>query len=95
MSVGEVFVYLVVALFCGLVGQALAGRSLGGLVVSTVVGLIGAMLGGYIARSLKAPEPFLVVVGDRTIPMLWTVIGAALVTFIVCAFTRGRRAAIA
>jgi len=88
MSIGEVIVYLVVALICGLVGQAIVGRSLGGLVVSTVVGLIGAMLGGLIARELGAPEPFLVSVGGRTIPMLWTVIGAALVTGIVCLFTR-------
>jgi len=88
MSIGEIIVYLVVALICGLVGQALAGRSLGGLVVSTVVGLIGAMLGAYIARSIGAPEPFLVSVGDRTIPLLWTVIGAALVTAIVCLVSR-------
>jgi uncharacterized membrane protein YeaQ/YmgE (transglycosylase-associated protein family) len=93
MSIGEVIVYLVVALVCSLVGQAIAGRSLGGLIVSTVVGLIGAMLGGLIARSISAPEPFLITVGDRTIPMLWTVIGAALVTGLVCLFTRRGAAA--
>jgi len=90
MSLGEVIVYLVVAFLCGLIGQALAGRSLGGFFVSTVVGLIGAMLGGYLARSIGAPEPFLVHVGDRAIPLLWTVIGAALVTVVVCLVTRRR-----
>jgi uncharacterized membrane protein YeaQ/YmgE (transglycosylase-associated protein family) len=95
MTLGELIVYLVVALACGLVGQALAGRSLGGLLVSTVVGLIGAMLGGYIARSLNAPEPFMVRLGDRAIPMLWTVIGSALVTVVVCLVTRRKGAEVA
>ena len=90
MSIGEIIVYLVVALVCGLIGQALVGRSLGGLVVSTVVGLIGAMLGGYMAHAIGAPEPFRFEVGGRVIPMLWTVIGAALVTMVVCVVTRRR-----
>lgn len=83
MSIGELIVYLVVALLCGLIGQMVAGRSVGGYVVSTVVGLIGALLGGYLARAVGAPEPFPVVVGGRAIPIVWAIIGAALVTFVV------------
>lgn len=88
MSIGEVIVYLVVALLCGLVGQMLAGRSVGGLLVSTVVGLVGALLGGYIAREVGAPEPFPVSVGGRSIPIIWAIIGAALVTLVVVAVQR-------
>jgi uncharacterized membrane protein YeaQ/YmgE (transglycosylase-associated protein family) len=76
-------------MLCGVVGQAIAGRSLGGCVVSTVVGLIGAVLGALIARSLGAPEPFSIVVGDKGIPLLWTIVGASLVTFIVSYMRRG------
>jgi len=88
MSVGELIVYLVIAILCGFAGQMLAGRSVGGYVVTTVVGLVGALLGGYIARSVEAPEPFPVVVGGRTIPIIWAIIGAALVTFVVAGFQR-------
>ena len=88
MSVGEIIVYLVIALLCGLVGQMLAGRSVGGYIVSTVVGLVGAVLGSYIARSVGAPEPFPVAVGGRMIPIIWAIIGATLVTLVVAAIQR-------
>ena len=89
MSVGELIVYLVIALLCGLVGQMVAGRSVGGYAVTTVVGLVGALLGGYLARSIGAPEPLPLSIGGRTIPILWAIIGAALVTFLVASLQRG------
>jgi uncharacterized membrane protein YeaQ/YmgE (transglycosylase-associated protein family) len=90
MSIGEGIVYLVIALLCGLVGQMVAGRSVGGYLVSTVVGLVGALLGAYIARSIGAPEPFPVEVGGRSIPIIWAIIGAAVVTVVVASIQRGR-----
>ena len=90
MSLGQIAVYLAIALLCGLGGQLVAGRSVGGYVVSTAVGLVGALVGEYIARSLQAPEPFAVSVGGRTIPILWAIIGATLVTLVVAFFQRGR-----
>ncbi len=93
MSLGQIIVYLVIALLCGLVGQMLAGRSIGGFLVTTVVGLIGAILGAYIAHSIDAPEPFPVTVGGRTIPILWAIIGAALISVVVAAVQRKRGAA--
>ncbi len=90
MSLGELIIYLVVAMVCGVIGQALAGRSLGGCVISTIVGLLGAWLGSVVARSIGAPEPFAVVIGDRAIPILWSVVGAALVTFVVSHLRRSR-----
>ena len=88
MNVGELIVYLVLALLCGLVGQMLAGRSVGGYLVATVVGLAGALLGAYIAKSIGAPEPLAVSVGGKTIYLLWAVIGAALVTIVVSIIQR-------
>lgn len=90
MNIGEIIVYLVIALLCGLVGQMLAGRSVGGYVVTTVVGLVGALLGGYVARSIGAPEPFLVEVGGKSIPIIWAILGAGAVTLVVAWVQRGR-----
>jgi len=88
MSLGHWIVYLAIALLCGLIGQWLAGRSIGGLIVSTVVGLIGAFLGSWIAVQLHAPEPLRIHVGGKSIPFLWAVIGATLVVFIVSLLQR-------
>lgn len=90
MSLGEIIVYLVIALLCGLVGQLVAGRSVGGYLVTTVVGLVGALLGGYLARAVEAPEPFNVSVGSKTIPIVWAIVGAALVTLVVAWGQRSR-----
>jgi uncharacterized membrane protein YeaQ/YmgE (transglycosylase-associated protein family) len=90
VTLGEVIVYLVIALLCGLVGQMLTGRPEGGTIVSTIIGLTGALLGAWLARSLGAPEPFPVVVGGRAIPILWAITGAGLITLVVSSAQRGR-----
>ena len=91
MTLAEILVYLIVAFLCGLGGQLLAGRKLGGALASILVGLVGAVVGAALARALGAPEPFHVAVGDRTIPLLWSIVGATLVTFAV-AFMRRKTA---
>jgi uncharacterized membrane protein YeaQ/YmgE (transglycosylase-associated protein family) len=88
MSLGQVIVYLFIAIVCGLIGQRIAGRALGGFVVSLVVGIAGSLLGGDLAARLHAPEPLRVHVGDQSIPILWAIIGATLVTFAVALIRR-------
>jgi uncharacterized membrane protein YeaQ/YmgE (transglycosylase-associated protein family) len=91
MSFGEIVVYLILAALCGLLGQMVAGRSLGGFVVTTIVGLIGAILGRLVAQAIGAPEPFLIHVGGKPIAVIWSIAGATLVTLLV-AFMRRRSA---
>jgi uncharacterized membrane protein YeaQ/YmgE (transglycosylase-associated protein family) len=93
MSIGQVILYVVIAVLCGFAGQRLAGRSVGGFVVSLVVGLTGSMLGSYLAAWLRAPEPLRLRVGDQSIPFLWAIIGATLVTLAVSLVQRVSRRA--
>jgi uncharacterized membrane protein YeaQ/YmgE (transglycosylase-associated protein family) len=88
MSVGQVVVYVVIAVLCGAVGQLLVGRSVGGFVVSFVVGVLGSLVGGYLARVLRVPDPFRVAVGGKSIPVLWAIVGASLVTLVVALMQR-------
>ncbi len=92
MTLIELLVYLLVAFLCGLGGQVLAGHRIGGKLVSTLVGAAGALVGGALARAIGAPEPFGLVVGDRAIPVLWSILGAAIVTFAVAYLRRTTRA---
>ena len=88
MSLGQLIVYVFIAVLCGFVGQRIAGRTVGGFLVSLVVGLVGCMVGGYLAAWLHAPEPLRLHVGNESISLLWAIIGATLVTFAVALMQR-------
>ena len=83
-------VLLLIAAVAGAIGQSIAGYSLGGCVVSSAVGLIGALLGGWLANTLGLPEFFVVAVGGFPFPILWSIIGATLFSVVVGMVTRGR-----
>ena len=57
MSLMGLIIFLVIAAIAGTIGQALAGYSRGGCLMSIVVGFIGALLGLLLARTLRLPEP--------------------------------------
>ena len=69
---------IVIAAICGAVGRALGGGTRGGLLVSTAIGFIGAMLGPWVARQMHLGEPFILRVGGYSFPILWSIIGGAL-----------------
>jgi uncharacterized membrane protein YeaQ/YmgE (transglycosylase-associated protein family) len=60
-------ILLAIAAVAGSLGQALAGYSLGGCVVSIVVGFIGAYIGLRLARTFGLPEIFAVNVEGETL----------------------------
>ena len=90
MSPTALLLLLVIAAVCGAVGKAIAGEVRGGLLVSIALGFIGALFGLWIARALKLPEPYTVVVGGHPFPIVWSIIGAALFVAIVHLGSRRR-----
>ena len=91
MTILELLILLVIAAICGAIGQAIAGYSLGGMVITTVVGFIGALLGTWLARAIGLPELLMVNVGGQPFPIVWAIIGSALFTAIIALFTRRPR----
>ncbi len=91
MSLLGLVVLLVIAAVAGSLGQALAGYSVGGCLVSAVVGFIGAFLGLWFARTLGLPEPFPITVQGETFPLLWSIIGSALFCAVLGLISRSRR----
>jgi uncharacterized membrane protein YeaQ/YmgE (transglycosylase-associated protein family) len=83
MTILELLLLVVIAALCGAVGQSLAGYSLGGCLVSIVVGFIGAVIGLWMARQMGLPELFVVNVGGQPFPIIWSVIGGAVFALLV------------
>ena len=69
---------IIIAAICGAVGRALGGGVRGGLMVSTAIGFIGALLGPWVARQFHLAEPFILRVGGYSFPILWSILGGAL-----------------
>ena len=88
MSLTTLLLLIVIAAVCGAIGKAIAGSARGGLVVSTALGFVGALLGPWVARALKLPEPFMVVIGGHPFPVLWSIIGAALFVAVIHLLSR-------
>lgn len=91
MSLLGFLVLLVIAAIAGSLGQSLAGYSVGGCIMSIVVGFIGAFLGLWLARTLGMPEQLLISIQGETFPLLWSVIGSALFCAALGLISRRRR----
>lgn len=91
MTLGGFLLLLLIAGVCGSLAQSLVGYSHGGCLVSIVLGLIGAMLGTWLARSLGMDELLAVSIGGRSFPIVWSIIGAALFVAVLSLLTPRRR----
>ena len=83
MTLFGFLVLLLIAAICGGIGQSLAGYSLGGCLVSIIVGFIGAYLGMWISGRFGLPEFFTINIEGKPFPVVWAIIGSALFTLIV------------
>jgi uncharacterized membrane protein YeaQ/YmgE (transglycosylase-associated protein family) len=90
MGLIEFLILLLIAGICGSIGQAIAGYTRGGCLVSIVVGFIGALLGSWISVQMGLPEYFNVSIGGNNFPILWSIIGSVIFVAVVGLFTRRR-----
>ncbi|HEY9636057.1 MAG TPA: hypothetical protein V6D14_21810 [Coleofasciculaceae cyanobacterium] len=91
MSLVEILLLLLIAAICGSLGQVLVGYSAGGLLVSIVVGVIGAYIGIWVAREFNLPVLFSLNLGGRSFPIIWSIIGSAIFAAILGLINRSIR----
>lgn len=90
MTLTGLLILLVIAGIVGGLGQTISGYSFGGCLMSIVVGFVGAWLGIWLAGQLGLPEIFSINVEGETFPILWGIIGSAILSLILGLFTRRR-----
>lgn len=90
MSLTGILILLLIAGIVGGLGQAISGYSFGGCLMSIVVGFIGAFVGIWLARQLGLPEVFTVNVEGESFPVVWGVIGSAILSLLLGLLTRRR-----
>ena len=83
MTILGFFVLLLIAAICGGLGQSLAGYSLGGCLISIIVGFIGAYIGLWVAGKMGLPRLFEITIDGKAFPVLWAIIGSALFTLLM------------
>lgn len=81
---------LLIAAICGAVGQSIAGYSLGGCLVSTVVGFIGALIGKWLAAKMGLTYILPVEINGQTFPIIWSILGSAIFSVAIGIISRGR-----
>lgn len=91
MTITGFLLLLLVAALCGAAGQALAGYSAGGCLVSIVIGFVGAYLGMLLAAKLGLPEFLPVTIQGETFPVVWSVLGSALLALLFGLLSRAVR----
>lgn len=85
----EFVLLLIIAAICGAIGQSIAGYSLGGCLISTVVGFIGALIGKWLAAKMGLTFILPLEVGGETFPIIWAILGSALFAVAIGLITRG------
>ena len=90
MTLFDILILLLIAGICGALGQAIAGFSRGGCLVSIALGFVGAVLGMWLARSMGLPEVYAVRIGTTNFPIVWSIIGSALFVAVIALLTRRR-----
>ena len=86
----EFLILLLIAGVCGALAQSIAGYSHGGCLVAVALGFVGALLGTWLARVSGLPDLFVIQVGGRSFPIIWSIIGGALFAALLNIVSRPR-----
>jgi len=81
---------LIIAAIAGSIGQAIAGYSLGGCLVSALVGFVGAWIGMWLSTQLGLPELLTISIQGEPFPVVWSILGSALFTAVLGLISRPR-----
>jgi uncharacterized membrane protein YeaQ/YmgE (transglycosylase-associated protein family) len=88
MTITETLPLLLIAVVAANLGQVIYSYSLGGYLVSVIVGFIGAFFGLGIAQLFGFPELIPFIIRGETFPVMWSVIGSITLLWVLGSITR-------
>ena len=94
MTLTGFLILLLIAAICGSLAQAIVGYSHGGCLVSAALGLIGALIGNWLARVFGLPSGFEVTIDGQGFPVIWSILGATLFVAVLSLLTYRRPTAL-
>src|SRR5262245_22798947 len=86
MSLETLLILLLLVGICGAIGQAITGNWSGGILGSVVIGFIGWLIGSWLAGRLGLGELLPLNIGGWSFPILWSIIGSALIGLLLNLF---------
>lgn len=89
MTLAELIILVVIAAIAGAIGQSLGGYRRGGFFLAVVLGFVGAFIGTWLARNLGLPTLIEINIGGVSFPLVWAIIGAAILVALFGFLGRG------
>jgi len=83
LTLENLVVLVIVGALTGMIGERLAGYSHMGCITSVALGFIGALIGSWAVKQFSLPMIFSIEIGRTTFPVVWAIIGAALLVTIL------------
>jgi uncharacterized membrane protein YeaQ/YmgE (transglycosylase-associated protein family) len=83
MGAIEFLLMLVIAGIAGYIATQLMGARRMHILAVIALGFVGAIVGRYAAGFFNLPEPFPIMIGGSSFPLLWSIAGSALIVAIV------------
>jgi uncharacterized membrane protein YeaQ/YmgE (transglycosylase-associated protein family) len=90
LSLENLIILLIVGGLAGAIGQRLVGYSRGGCLTSIALGFIGALIGTWAVKQFRLPEIYILKIGQTSFPIVWAIIGAAVLVAVFGMLTRRR-----
>lgn len=90
LSLESLIILLIVGGLVGVIAQKLVGYSRGGCVTSIAIGIIGAFIGSWAVKQFSLPEIYVLKIGHTSFPVVWAIIGAAVLVGVLGLLTRRR-----
>jgi uncharacterized membrane protein YeaQ/YmgE (transglycosylase-associated protein family) len=90
LTLESLVILFIVAGLTGVIAQRMVGYSHSGCLTSVAIGFIGGLIGTWAVKQFGLPVIYLLHVGTTPFPIVWAIIGAAVLVALL-GLLRGRR----